>query len=189
MGETFYSLEEEGVDRLFLGFEYTAFRLETLQVYRAPEEAAELEAFLAGADQPAEVWDMTQGWLAEVSGRIAQGKRYQRVRVVTEPLSDYLRYECAWGYAYSTMAGEDVRVLSVTEGTWPEGVPRRDYWLFDSVRLLEMHYTPEGEFVCAQLNEDPVIIVEANRVRDQAVHHSVPYAEFAAGFDAFMHRP
>jgi hypothetical protein len=186
VGDTFYSLDEEGVDRLFLGFEYTAFRLETFQTYDAVYEAEEFRRFLAG--EPHGGFDEQDSWLREVSERVAQGKRYQRVHVVTEPLSDYLRFECAWGYAFTTQAGEEVRILSVSEGTWPGDIPQRDYWLFDSARLLEMHYTPAGGFVCAQLNEDPVAVVEANRLRDRTLHQSVPYQEFAADFDEFMRR-
>ena len=43
----------------------------------------------------------------------------QRVHVVTEPLSDYIRFELT-GYAPNVEAGEDVRVISVREGEpWP----------------------------------------------------------------------
>ncbi len=35
------------------------------------------------------------------------------------PLSDYLRYECEWGYTYNVTAGEDVRILDLA--TAPPG--------------------------------------------------------------------
>ena len=40
----------------------------------------------------------------------AADRRWRRVHVVELPLSDYLRYECEWGYTDNAAHGEDVRI-------------------------------------------------------------------------------
>ena len=72
----------------------------------------------------------------------------QRVHVVVEPLTAYLRYELAW--SYTPEAGEDIRIIPVQTGQWPAGLPGLggDFWLFDSARLLRMHYDPAGPADC-----------------------------------------
>lgn len=185
MGATYYSLEDDGAGWLFDTFAYTAYRLETLQVYRADYEDADYQRFLAG--KPPGGFREHDSYVEEVTRGTAQGRRYHRVHVVTEPLTDYMRFECT-GYRETVAAGDDVRILAVREGTWPEGIPHRDYWLFDSLRLLEMNYDQDGKFVSAELIEDPEEVVRANHLRDRALHLSIPYAEYVADFDEFMRR-
>jgi hypothetical protein len=43
----------------------------------------------------------------------AAGIRRYRVHFLTSPIGDYLRYECEWGYAYTTAAGEEVTILDI----------------------------------------------------------------------------
>jgi hypothetical protein len=106
-----------------------------------------------------------------------------RVHIVEEPLSDYVRFECAWAYEHTTLAGEEVRIIPVAEGTWPD-LPRDDYWLFDSSLLVSMRYDDDGVYEAAELVDDPARIVEANHWRDQAIYQSIPYRTFANRYDS-----
>ncbi|HEX2132953.1 MAG TPA: hypothetical protein VHH15_15500 [Actinophytocola sp.] len=179
------SLADEEFRRLFLDFEYTAYRLEALQHYDVPYEREAFERFLAGETTGAmpglERW--TGG---AVANAVAAGKRLHRVHVVEEPLSDYVRFECAWAYAHTSRAGEEIRILPVARGEWPGTLPRHDYWLFDSRHLVTMHYGPAGDFRHAEIVDDPADVVRANYWRDHAVTTSVPYPEFAARYDYFQ---
>ena len=72
-----------------LGFEHTAFRLETRERYADDEEQEPLRRFLAG--EPADDgWFMD--WYEAIQALTADGRRMERVRVVTEPASDYTRF-------------------------------------------------------------------------------------------------
>jgi hypothetical protein len=42
------------------------------------------------------------------------------VRVVTRPLSFYTRWEFIWAYDWNVKAGEDIRILDLTDGADPE---------------------------------------------------------------------
>jgi len=108
----------------------------------------------------------------------AAGKRMQRVRVVDEPLGDYLRFEFAF-YPDTIEAGEDIRILDRRTAE-AAGLPAHDYWLFDSSRLALMRYDAEGRFLGAELVEDPVMVVRHCYWRDAALHYAVSYQRYLA---------
>lgn len=180
MGRVFSSLADEEFNRLFLDFRYTAYRLEALQRYDVSYEQNEFSRFLAG-EARGEFPGVSEWIETTISKAVSAGKRMHRVHVVEEPLSDYVRFECAWAYEHTVPAGEDVRIISVPEGQWPAELPHYDYWLFDSSQLVSMFYEPDGAFLSAEIVDDPGQIVQANYWRDLAVALSVPYHEFAKG--------
>ncbi|HEX4833992.1 MAG TPA: hypothetical protein VH478_23200 [Trebonia sp.] len=169
-------MDDEDFNRLFLDFRYTCYRLETLQRYDVSYERAEYDQFLAG--EPQDMAPMAEWIETTISKAVNSGKRMQRVHVVEEPLSDYLRYEFAWGYAHTAAAGEDVRIIGVPASEWPADLPHYDYWLFDSSLLVSMHYDDEGVFIAAEVVEDPAKVVQANYWRDVAVALSVSYHDY-----------
>ncbi|WP_052745930.1 DUF6879 family protein [Allosalinactinospora lopnorensis] len=171
------------VEQLFSGFRFTAFRLETLQTYDAQHESEPFRQFLALGE--AEITEELTGWGAELQAGIAAGRRYDRVHVVTEPLTDYVRFECAWGYPHNVTAGENIRILPVRDGDWPDGLPHLDFWLFDSHRLLWMNYAEDSSLVSTELVDDPEWVVAANVWRDHAMQRSIPFAEYENRFDSF----
>ncbi|TQN32224.1 hypothetical protein FHX37_2174 [Haloactinospora alba] len=175
------------VEQLFVDFRFTAFRLETLQTYGSEYESEHFQNFISEEQQgiPASVG--VTDWDAEVEAGIAAGRRYERVHVVTEPLTDYVRFECAWGYRRSIASGEDVRILPVTEGDWPDGLPHLDFWLFDSRQLLWMNFAEDSSLVSTELVDDPEWIVAANTWRDHAMQRSIPFVEYETRFDTYMH--
>lgn len=179
MGTCFSSLEDDEFNRLFLDFRYTCYRLETLQRYDVSYEREEYRRFLAGEAQGASPG--IAGWIeGTVSKAVSAGKCMRRVHVVEEPLSDYVRYEFGWAYEHTVSAGEDVRLIPVEPGGWPEGLPHYDYWLFDSALLVAMYYDDNGTFSEAEIVDDPRKVVDANRWRDMAVAMSVPYRSYTA---------
>jgi hypothetical protein len=158
----------------FKTFRYTAYRLETLQSYDVPQEEESLAAFLAG--DPVSFGPPKDGWTAVVASAVAAEKSMRRVHVAEEPLSDYLRYEME-SYRPNVEAGEDVRILPVAPGRWPD-LPRHDYWLFDSADLWLMNYDEAGHFAGARSVTDAGHIVMHGYWRDAALHAAVPYADY-----------
>jgi hypothetical protein len=187
MGRVFRSLDDDEFNKLFHSFRYTCYRLETLQRYGVSYESDEFERFLAGEARG--TFPGIAAWIdGTVSAAVKAGKRLYRVHVVEEPLSDYVRFECAWSYEHTVAAGEEVRILPVSGGAWPDDLPHRDYWLFDSATLVVMHYAPDGTFTFAELIDDPAEVVEANYWRDIAVSKAMPYRSFAERYDAQFRR-
>src|SRR6266487_4240278 len=152
---------------LFGRFEHTCFRLETRQRYDEPGEADALRSFLVSQD-PAS-YPGKEAWLAIVRAAVTAGKVMQRVHVVAEPLTDYLRFEIGWKYELNAAAGEDIRISRAVSA-----LPQTDYWLFDSRALARLRYNAAGRLVSVELDNDPAMVVQAGYWRDVALHLAVP---------------
>jgi len=159
--------------RLFDTFARTTRRLETRDRYSSPVDDRTVQQFLAGEN-------LDLGWLAPWFDRVraatAAGKRFERVRVVTEPLSDYKRYEMVV-CRHTVAAGEDIRYLPRTRARELE-LPESDFWVFDSTTLALLHFTETDVFVGAELVHDPDQVNRHERWIDLAQQHSIPYAQY-----------
>jgi hypothetical protein len=157
-------------------FRYSLFRLETLQVYNGSGEDDAFAAFRAG--QPIPVTPALREWCARVRLRVDTGAAVQRVHVVIEPQTEYIRFELA-SYAPNVDAGEDVRILPVRPGrAWPADVPDADFWLIDSRDLFSMAYETDGTWLGAQLTTDPKLLADACFGRDAALALAEPWSSY-----------
>ncbi|WP_018685692.1 DUF6879 family protein [Actinokineospora enzanensis] len=183
MSAVFTSLDDPEFNRLFRDFRYTVFRLEALQHYQVSYEKDEFTRFRAGEARGE--FPGIESWISEtVAPARRAGKHMHRVHVVREPLSDYVRFECAWAYEHTVAAGEDVRIIAVgPDSPWPDDLPRSEFWLFDSSLLVNMDYAEDGTFRAAEIIDDATAVVRANRWRDAAVRLAVPYRRFADRYD------
>jgi hypothetical protein len=160
---------------LFDWFATRAFRLETLDQYAVGYEEEAIRRFLAG--KPLDP-GIIAPWLNRVAAVTAAGRRMERVHVVTEPLSDYLRFEMD-GYRFTVAAGEDVRILPRSVARKLE-LPREDFWLFDDGPMARMHYDRHGAFLGAELVEEPDVVPRYCQWRDVALEAATPYAQYVA---------
>lgn len=159
---------------LCLGFEHTAFRLETHERYVDDEEQEPLRRFLTG-ERPDDAWFMD--WYDAVVQLAAAGKRMQRVRVVSEPHSDYTRFGIDLARRLNVPAGEDIRYLTRQQAETLE-LPNEDFWLLDSTRALTLHF--DGDVLLgAELITDPAAVVQCAYWRDTAWHYAIPLDEYA----------
>lgn len=172
MGKRIESLDDPAFGALFTSFEHTAYRLETLQVYDVGYEEEPMRRFLAG--EPPGTDPAKDEWATMVRLNMRGGKVMQRVHVVAEPLTDYLRYEISVSYAPNVDAGEDIRILTAS----PNHQPPWDYWLFDSRDLWVMSYDDQGRFLHAANVTDPNEIVRHCYWRDAALHHATRYHDY-----------
>lgn len=145
----------------FETFSYSAFRLEA---YQNP----------AGTTRDDQ-------WVALLKASRRWRKIHQRVRVVMEPMSPALQQELTEGYEPNVAAGEDIGIVAVAAGEWPDDLPRWDYWLFDSSRLYVMRYaSDDGTWLGADRITDPERIAQACRARDAALHRAVSWRTYIA---------
>lgn len=158
-------------------FEHTAFRLETRQDYTVPAEQERIRAFRAGLSLP-ERSPRTSPWLARIQATTQAGKRWRRVRLIAEPMTDYTRYQLA-GYQESAAAGEDIWICRLAAHRDLAALTR-DFWLFDDQVAAFLRYDAEGRFTGAELNQDPAAISRCQDERDLALGHSMPLARYLA---------
>ncbi len=160
---------------LFTSYERSAYRLEGQQIYCSPSEDAALADFLCG--RPI---GMDWTYLRETTSlQRSKGCTKTKVRVAVEPWTQYTHLELT---QYPTMAeiGEDIHIIAVQQGDWPEGVPHHDYWLFDERDLWLMHYHENFYFKGAELIEDEAVVAEHLRARDAAMATAIPLVEYLA---------
>jgi hypothetical protein len=163
------TLAPERFGALFDGFHASAFRLEQLQAYQVPSEVDALAAWRGdGSLHPNEAWCRT------IRAARSRGASMRRVRVVVEPLSDYVRWELAV-MRWSVEAGEDIRVLVADRiGARPAGP---DFWLFDDQTGVLMAYDAGGRFGGGRPAGD---LAPLRELRDRAWSAATPLVAFLA---------
>ncbi len=165
-------LPEDEVDSIFEGFRHSAFRLETLDQYQVASDGGDFARYLSGEPEPDP--ERKGSWLDVLRTERAAGKLRHRVHVLRTPLSDYLRYECEWGYLPNAEAGEQIHILDLAQQTLPPEVEMvEDFWLMDDETVLRMHYDDQGSYLGASLADDAVPYL---RSRDAALAASQEFA-------------
>lgn len=166
-------------DQLFTTFEHTAFRLEPRESYAGVTYGDDaFSRWLSGE------WagpDSDWSWTRTVRAATATGKRIARVRVVSEPWSDYTKFGM-YAARGNIEAGEDIRYLSRLRAAGlglPVELPGHDYWLFDSRFIVVLHFNDEtNDIVRIEVLDDPALVVQHNTWRDAAWHHAAPMDEY-----------
>jgi hypothetical protein len=167
----------EEFNRLFTSFERSARRLEVRDRYDVAAERPYIARYLAGMQEDPEHLARYRGpWLDAVRANIASGRRYQRVRVVPEPLTDYLRYALR-GTRQTVKAGEDIRYLPRSLANELE-LPDHDFWLCDDRRLALLHFTADDRPLGALVVTEPDVVAQHRSWLDLAAEHATPYAEY-----------
>jgi hypothetical protein len=173
------SLSDEEFDELFTTFEHTAFRLESRDsyagvVYGVPA----FERWMAGELVPP---DTRRPWYRNVHKQTASGKRFTRVRVVSEPWSDYTQY-ALWSVPANIEAGEDIRYLPRSQAQdlgLPIALPGYDYWLFDSRLVVVLRFDDNtNDILSHEVIDDPAAVIQHNYWRDAAWHYAIQCDEY-----------
>jgi hypothetical protein len=160
-------------------FRVSAFRLECRQHYDNPAEREWFARYLETGEVPTFTPD-NDAWCKLVAEAQAAGKVVQRVHLVQEPPSDYVRFELECQRA-SLDAGEDIRVIAFRDNA--EAHPlgdhghRGDFWLFDDETVVELDYDQEGRFLGARQVQESVEYYRG--LRDEAMQRSISLKEYS----------
>jgi hypothetical protein len=188
----FTDLSDPEVTSLFTDFSYTAFRLNARDTYIIDEETSAFTIFKDTGRVSRKQLAFMQQWAdTVVTPAVKAGKRMERVQIWRTDgtytdgrpggMSLYNQFQRE-AFKISSAAGEKIRILTTTPDWWPEdvcypGIPR-DFWLFDSSTLLEMHFNADHTFREAVLQTEftyPSALIWANRSRDAAMIQSAPF--------------
>lgn len=163
-------------DELFDRFDRDAFHLELRDDYGSPVEDTPYARWQRGEPDD---YAWLDPWMTLVRRVTGQGRMVRRVRVVTEPHSQYV----GWEHSLTRLnieAGEDIRWLPrhrVPEAvTFP--LAGNDWWLFDDRLLAVGHFDEEGRVLGSELIEDPEAVETCVRVRDHLWSLATPHAEY-----------
>lgn len=169
-------MTSEQRDELLTTFERDAFHLELRDHYRAAYEDDPMQRWLRGEPDD---FGWLQPWLTRVRDAAQAGKTIRRVRVVSEPLSDYIRWEHSVT-ELNQAAGEDIRWLPRHQ--LPEGIAfpagGNDWWIFDDRLVTVGHFHDDGRIKGSQLVTDPSVISACAQLRDRLWAHAIPHSEY-----------
>lgn len=159
-------------------YQHTAYRLEVRDNYADPGEAEHVQKFLAG--QPGDDSWM-EDWMGLILRRTLEGQRIERVRVVTEPWTDYTRFGLNLS-RLNTAAGEDIRYIARDRAD-ELSLPTYDYWLLDSHKMCILRHDDQDVLLGADVIHDPAVVVEHAHYRDVARRFALPRADYLGTFD------
>lgn len=84
---------------------------------------------------------------------VARGVAVRRARIVSEPVSDYIRYEHA-STVVNLGAGQQARWLARRRAS-DIALPGNDFWLIDGRLIRWNHFTGDGASAPGEISEDP----------------------------------
>jgi hypothetical protein len=150
----------------------SAVHLELRDTY--DPETPQYREWLAGTPRPVPA---NPEWFRFVREHTARGVRFRRARIVSEPLSDYIRFEHEATAGLNVAAGEEVRWLPrrLARGL---SVPVNDYWVFDD-RLVRLGYfAGNGTYLDDELTDDPEIVRTCAEAFERVWELAIPHADY-----------
>jgi hypothetical protein len=108
------------------------------------------------AGRPFDDSDLDAWWHGIIRPLVARRVDVRRARIVSEPVSDYIRYEYETTAAASIAAGERVRWLPRRQAS-DLTLPGNDFWLVDD-RVVFNHFSGEGEMTEVEVNSEPAVV-------------------------------
>ena len=150
----------------------SAVHLETRDAYTPDDER--FVRWLADGTLPVPA---NPAWSALVRQHAARGVRFRRARIVSEPLSDYVRFEHAITQEVNVSAGEDVRWLP-RRSALDVLVPLNDFWLLDRRIVRLGYFAGNGEFLADEVTGDPVVARLCAEAFEAVWERAVPHADY-----------
>ncbi|WP_344903134.1 DUF6879 family protein [Actinomadura meridiana] len=122
-------------------------------VYMVDSEQSRIAAWKGGhRHDPADRESWWRPWLDLIVATVARGVTVRRARVVSEPLSEYLRYSHSYAFT-NVAAGEELRWLARRRAS-DLALPGNDFWLVDDRLVLFNHFDGDGRPTGTEMTKD-----------------------------------
>jgi hypothetical protein len=127
---------------------------------------------------PADRDSWWRAWLDVVVEATGRGVVMRRARIVSEPISDYIRYEYD-GTFTNIAAGEEVRWLP-RRRTADLLLPGVDFWVFDDETVIFNHFTGDGQWADPGMGlcRDPNVIKHCVAAFDAVWERAIPHDQY-----------
>ena len=136
--------------------ESSAVHLEMRDVYAVAPESTQLatwrETGRRDTDPDAPYW---RDWTELVRRAVARGVVVRRARIVSEPVTEYIRYEHA-GTPVNLTIGEDVRWLPRRRAS-DLALPGNDFWLLDDRLVRFGYFAGDGSLTGHEVTDEPAV--------------------------------
>jgi hypothetical protein len=170
-------ISSEERSKFFTTFKREALHLEMRDAYAIKDEAERFARFLEKGyrDQDAEI-EERRPWMTLIQDATAAGKVFRRVRIISEPVTDYIRYE--WeGTGPNVEAGEEIKWLPRRFAS-AIALPGNDFWLFDDSTVVFTVFTGEGDVFERQLTTDRAVIQLCRSAFEAVWSIAIPHSEY-----------
>jgi hypothetical protein len=114
--------------------------------FRAWQEGVPVEQISA--------FEIFRPWIDLLRGFVDRGVQFRRARVVSEPVSDFIRYENAVTPATNLAAGEQVRWLPRQQAA-ELALPGADFWQIDGGLVCFIFQSGDGDPAGYRMSDDP----------------------------------
>ncbi|QEV18651.1 DUF6879 family protein [Streptomyces alboniger] len=152
----------------------SAVHLEMRDLYGAAEEAEDFQTWLEtgrlDTDPGSPDW---APWVSLVSHAVGRGVTVRRARIVSEPVTQYIRYEHA-STSVNVAAGELVRWLPRRRAS-DIALPGNDFWLFDDQVIRWGFFSGDGAMVGHETCEDPRVAKLCAEAFDAVWDRAIPH--------------
>ncbi len=158
--------------------QHSAVHLEMRDIYGVGDEADDFAEFCRtgvhpDADPATADWS---GWVPLVRETVARGVVVRRARIVSEPVTDYIRFEHT-GTVVNVAAGEEVRWLPRRMAS-DLALPGNDLWLIDGKRVMFHWFTGDGDWAGHEFNEDPATVKMVTDAFETVWQRAVPHVQY-----------
>ncbi|MFI7449968.1 DUF6879 family protein [Nonomuraea sp. NPDC049714] len=116
-------------------------------------------------------------WGELVGGMAARGVVVRRARIVSEPVTDYIRYEHALTARLNIGSGELVRWLPRRHAS-DLCLPGNDFWLFDDRAVLFNHFAGDGSSGDKELRAEPSVIKLCAAAFEAVWERAIPHEDY-----------
>jgi hypothetical protein len=96
-------------------------------------------------------------WYDLVREHTARGITFRRARIISEPLSDFVRFEYDITAGLNVAAGEQVHWLPRRRAS-DLCLPGNDFWVFDGRMARLSHFAGNGDFLEDELSENSTVV-------------------------------
>jgi hypothetical protein len=158
---------------LFKDTARSAIHLEMRDGYE-PDDPDWLEWRAGQHFDPAERWPE---WFGTVRDATARGVAVRRARIVSEPVTDYVRYEYDVTAGFNLASGEDVRWLARHRAVGLL-VPAVDFWIFDESVVVVNHFDGHGGNLHHEQLDDAGLAVRYATAFEEIWERATPHAEY-----------
>lgn len=127
-------------------------------------------------NDPAKLPEWWVSWRDLVGEMTERGVVLRRARIVSEPVTEYIRYEHDLTFA-NVAAGELVRWLPRRKAA-DIALPGTDLWMFDSSSVLFTYFSGDGEVVDREWRTEPAVVELVGSAFESVWQRATPHEEY-----------
>ncbi|MCX4676623.1 hypothetical protein OG413_15165 [Streptomyces sp. NBC_01433] len=155
----------------------SAVHLEMRDSYAVDNETGRYAEWKAGKrHDPDDRSSWWRPWHSLVAETVARGVVVRRARIVSEPVSEYIRFEYD-GTFMNVVAGELVRWLPRRQAS-DLALPGNDFWVFDGGIVRFGHFSGDGEYLGEAWTEASAVAELCSSAFEAVWRRATPHEDF-----------